>query len=72
MKRCSTSLIYWRNENQNHSEASPHTSQKGLSTKSLQIANVREVVEKRETAYAVGNVNWCSHYGKQYGGTFKN
>ena len=40
---------------------------------SLQIINAREGVEKRELSYIVsGNVNWCSHYGKQYGGSFKN
>uniref|UniRef100_A0A8C9CJ30 Uncharacterized protein n=1 Tax=Phocoena sinus TaxID=42100 RepID=A0A8C9CJ30_PHOSS len=22
-------------------------------------------------SYTVGNVNWCSHYGEQYGGSFK-
>ena len=27
-------------------------------------------MEKREPSYAVGgNVNWCSHYGEQYGGS---
>ena len=42
-------------------------------TKSLQIANAGEGVEKREPSYTVGgNVNWCSHYGKQYGGSLKN
>ena len=30
-------------------------------------------VEKREPFYTVGgNVNWCSHCGKQYGGSSKN
>ena len=29
-------------------------------------------MEKREPLYAVGgNVNWCSHYGKYYGGSSK-
>ena len=29
--------------------------------------------EKREPSYTVcGNVNWCSHYGEQYGGSLKN
>ena len=28
--------------------------------------------EKRESLYAVGaNVNWCSHYAKQYEGSLK-
>ena len=30
-------------------------------------------VEKREPSCTVGgNVNWCSHYGKQYGDSLKN
>ena len=29
-------------------------------------------MEKREPSYTVGgNVNWCSHYGKQYGSSSK-
>ena len=32
-----------------------------------------ERVEKRLPSYIVGwNVNWCSHYGEQYGGSLKN
>ena len=28
---------------------------------------------KKEPSYTVsGNVNWCSHYGEQYGGSLKN
>ena len=39
-----------------------------LSSKRPQITNVGEDVAKREPLYTVvGNVNWCSHYGKQYG-----
>ena len=31
-----------------------------------------EIFSKREPSYTVGgNVNWCSHYGKQYGGSSK-
>ena len=38
-----------------------------------QITNVGEDVEKREPSYTVhGNVNWCSHCGKQCGGFLKN
>ena len=38
--------------------------------KNLQITNAGEGVEKREPSYTVGrNVNWCSHYGKQYAGS---
>ena len=58
---------YQRNANQNYDELPPHTSQEGHHLKST---NNRcwEGVEKRELLYTVGeNVNWCSHYGKQYG-----
>ena len=35
--------------------------------------NKCEDVEKGEPSYIVGeNVNWCNHYGKQYGGSSKN
>ena len=28
--------------------------------------------EKKELSYTVsGNINWCSHYGEQYGGSLK-
>ena len=42
------------------------------SLKSLQIMNAGEGVEKREHSYtAGGDVNWCGHYRKQYGGSSK-
>ena len=42
------------------------------SSKSLQIINAGEGVEKEESCYSAGgNVNWCSHYIKQYGGSQK-
>ena len=48
-----------------------HRSQQPLS-KSLQVTNAGEGVEKREPSCTVGgNVNWCSHYGEQYGGSSK-
>ena len=32
-----------------------------------------EGVEKREPPYTVGgNINWCSHHGKHYGGSSEN
>ena len=42
------------------------------SSKRLQVINAGEGVGKREPSYTVsGNVNWYSHYWKQYGGSFK-
>ena len=39
--------------------------------KLIQIANLWEDMDKRESSYTVGrNVNWCSYCGKQYGGFF--
>ena len=44
-----------------------------VSLKSLQMTNAREGVEKREPSHTVdGNVNWCSHYGKQCGDSLEN
>ena len=41
--------------------------------KRQQIKSVAEDVEKREPLCTVGgNVNWCSHYGEQYGDSSKN
>ena len=38
-----------------------------------EIINAGEGVEKKKPSYTIGgNVNWCSHYGKQYGGFLKN
>ena len=43
------------------------------SLKRPQITNVGEDMEKRELSNTViGNVSWCGHYGKQYGGFSKN
>ena len=61
---------YLRNANQNHNEIS-HLLE-WLSSIRQEI-NIREDVEKREPSHTIGqNVNWCSHYGKQYGDFFKN
>ena len=39
----------------------------------LDTTNAGDSVEKKEPSYTVGgNVNWCSHYGEQYGGSLKN
>ena len=61
------------NTNQNHNEILPHTLSEWLLTKRQQIIDVGKDVEKKEPWYTVGgNVNWCRHYGKQYGGSSKN
>ena len=53
---------YQRNANQNHIS---HWSERLLS-KSLQIINARDHVEKREPSYTVGgNANQYCHYGEQ-------
>ena len=37
------------------------------------MTNAAEGVETRKPSYTVSeNVNYCSHYGKQYGGSSKN
>ena len=42
----------------------------GTTSQSLQTTNAEEGVEKRELSYTVGgNINWCSQYAKQYGGS---
>ena len=63
---------YQRHANQNHNEVSPHTGQNGHHQNNLQIINAGEDVEKREPSKCFGgNVSWCIHYGKQYGGSLK-
>ena len=38
-----------------------------------QMISVGEIVEKKELLFTADeNVNWYSHYGKQYGGSSKN
>ena len=49
------------------------TDSEWLRSKSLQIINAGEGVEKREPSYTVGgNANWYSHYGEQCGDSLKN
>ena len=43
-----------------------------ISSKNIQAINAEECVEKRETSCIInGNATWCSHYGEQYGYSFK-
>ena len=44
-----------------------------ITEKNLQTINAGEGTEKKESSYtAGGNVNWCGHYGKEYGVSLKN
>ena len=44
-----------------------------LVSKRQETTSVGEDVERRKLLATIGrNGNWCSHYGKQYGGSSKN
>ena len=67
MKRCSLSLLI--REMHIKTTVRYHiTPVKMTIIKKAQITNVGEDVKERENLCTIdGDVNWCSHYGKQYG-----
>ena len=72
MKRCSTLLII-RKHKSKPQWGTYLIPVRMAAIKSLWTINAGESVEKREHSCTVdGNVNWYSHYGRQYGDSLKN
>ena len=60
-------ICHQGNANQNHNERSSHACYNGFLSKRLETTSAGNGVEKKELVFtAGGNVNWCSHYRKQY------
>ena len=71
MKRCPTLLIIREMQIKTKWDITSHQSE-WQSSKNLQTISAGEGVEKREHSCTVGgNVNWYSHYGRQYGDSLK-
>ena len=69
--RCSTSQI--NGEMQIKTTMRYHLAPVRLKKKKSTNENVREDMGKREPSYTIdGNINWSSHYRKQYRGFLKN
>jgi len=69
MKRCSTLLII-REIQITTTQRYNLTPVRVVKINNTRFKSIDEDVEKGETSYTVsGNANWCSHCGKQYGGS---
>ena len=55
------------NANQNHNKISPPTCHNGYYQKDNKYQVLVECGGKGILCTVGGNVNWCSHYGKEYG-----
>ena len=62
---------FQRNASQNYNEVFTSQGSEWPSSKSLQIINTGERIEKRELSTVGGKVNWYNHYGEQYGCSLK-
>ena len=71
MKRCHKIAYYQRNTNQNKNEISPHTHQNGNHQKVYKSQLLERKWRKGNPTTVDGNINFYSHYGKQYGGFSK-
>ena len=58
---------YQRDANLNHNEIPPHTIENGLHKQSNKQQVLERLWRKGTLVHVVGIVDWCNHYGKQYG-----
>ena len=73
MKKCSTSLIFREVKVKTTMRCHLILLRMAIIKMSTNNKNNGKSVEKRESSLTVGgNVNWGSHYGKQYGNSSKN